>query len=419
MKVVHISTSKFGGAGRAAYRIHEALLKNGINSTFLSLDSILFKEWIDELNGKDRSQKISFLQRQKNRVEFRLRKHFGIELNSVRRIERKIESLNPKLNCEIATLPFCDFNVLDIPVVKDADVIHLHWVAGILDFSNFFKNNDKPVVWTLHDMNSFQGLFHYKEDEKKNYLIAGDFDGKVYSIKKKAIHKRKTKLVIISPSNWLLNEASNSDSFHKIPGSCIPYPLDTTLFSPKANSNFKIENQIAEENSILLFVSQSVHNHRKGFDLLFEALKSIKQFPITLLILGNSDDLIIDGIDIRKLGSIKEDEKLAYYYSNSDAFILPSREDNLPNVMLESLACGTPVIGFSIGGIKEHIIDYETGLLAKEINSDSLAKAIETFCKKKEVFNKEQIRKYAIDNFSEKLIANKYLKVYNELLKSD
>jgi glycosyltransferase involved in cell wall biosynthesis len=418
-KVVHISTYSTGGAGRAAYRIHEALSKNGVSSTFLSLDSPDFRESNNELNEIIRSRKPSFIQRQKDRIRFRFKKHFGIESNLEKKITPEFNLLSPMLDCEFSSLPFSEYNIWENPIVKNADIIHLHWIAGVIDYSSFFKNNNKPIVWTLHDMNPFQGLFHYKEDQERNWELAGNLNRKINAIKKKAILKRKAKLEMVSPSKWLLNEASNSVTFNNIKGNCIPYPLNTTLFFPKVNSHFKSENDIPEKNAILLFVAQSVNNRRKGLDLLIGALNSIKQFPITLLVLGNSDDINIDGMDIRKLGSINEDEKLAYYYSNSDAFILPSREDNLPNVMLESLSCGTPVIGFSVGGIKDHIIDYKTGLLVKELSRNSLAKTIETFCEKKEMFNREEIRKYGIDNFSETLIANKYLKVYTDIFNNE
>ncbi len=169
-------------------------------------------------------------------------------------------------------------------------------------------------------------------------------------------------------------------------------------------------------NIIFLFVAQSVNIYRKGFDLLADALKNLKHLSITLLVLGDADNLHIDGVDIRRLGIIDDNEKLAYFYSNADAFIIPSREDNLPNVMLEALACGTPVIGFPIGGIKEHVNDFKTGLLAEEVSSESLGKAIEMFCKTKDRFNREQISEYAFDNFNEKIIAAKYLKIYAALI---
>ena len=105
--------------------------------------------------------------------------------------------------------------------------------------------------------------------------------------------------------------------------------------------------------------------------------------------LGAGENCFIPGIDIRKVGPINDNRKLVDYFSLADAFIIPSREDNLPNVMLESLACGTPVIGFPVGGIKEHVINFKTGLLADNISSESLAEAIEKFCKNQERFNSD------------------------------
>jgi glycosyltransferase involved in cell wall biosynthesis len=104
-------------------------------------------------------------------------------------------------------------------------------------------------------------------------------------------------------------------------------------------------------------------------------------------------------LDIRLLGNISDDKKLMEYYSLADAFIIPSREDNLPNVMLESFACGTPVIGFPIGGVNEHVIDYQTGLLAKDISSDALAECIKQFSLNHHLFNSLFIGQWLLNDF--------------------
>lgn len=96
--------------------------------------------------------------------------------------------------------------------------------------------------------------------------------------------------------------------------------------------------------------------------------------------------------------------------------MIPSREDNLPNVMLESFACGTPVISFKVGGLAEHVNNFDTGLIAEEINAASLHKAIQKFFDNKEKFDSKKIRKYAEGHFNEKLIARKYMEVYGESL---
>lgn len=320
------------------------------------------------------------------------------------------------MDCEIATLPFSDFNVLENLLIKKADIIHLHWVAGMLDYPSFFKYVNKPVVWTLHDMNPFCGLFHYEADEIRNREIAMGLDASIKKIKKRAIGKRQSPVTIVTPSSWLLNEAMNSEIFNDVPALCIPNAVDTNVFAPKSGINFRSSNGIPEQNVILLFVAQAVTHYRKGFDLLLEALKAVQYLPITLLVLGNATPLSIDGIDIKYCGSINDDNQLARYYSNADAFIIPSREDNLPNVMLESFACGTPVIGFPVGGIKEHVHDYKTGLLAKEISNEALAATITEFCTNKGRFSASEIRNYAEKYFAEEVVAKQYIEVYQKIL---
>lgn len=425
LKVVHISTSDSGGAGRAAYRIHEALLKNGVDSSFLTIGSGgskgLKNVFVQTAIPDTFIKEPGFVQRQKNRLKFRIKKHFGIEIinkeDKREKVTERFLNIKSNLDCEIATLPFSTFNISENQLVKEADIIHLHWVANILDYQKFFVENKRPVVWTLHDMNAFQGLFHYKEDESRNNEIVKGLDKEIYRIKRKALSKRRSELIIVTPSKWLLKEATNSRAFKKVTSWYIPNPIDTKTFFRERDIDFKKKNNIPIENSIFLFVVESMNINRKGFDLLKEALKKISFTPFTLFVLGNSNHLKIEGLDVRMIGTIRDNNTLRKYYSSVDAFIIPSREDNLPNVMLESLACGTPVIGFPVGGIKEHIIDFKTGLMTENISSDSLAKTVEKFCQNKQQFKSEQIRNYAKEQFGERNVAEEYIKLYRKLIK--
>jgi glycosyltransferase involved in cell wall biosynthesis len=428
LKVVHINTNLNGGAARAAYRIHDALLKNGIQSSFLNIatgDDNKSKNLFIE-NVRPVKEDKSFIDKQFKKVQFRFKKYLGIQLKSRREKESEkreyfyseLKRIKELLNCEIATLPFSCFNILENPLLQEADIIHLHWVAGMLDYPTFFKNNKKPIVWTLHDMNPFQGLFHYKEDEIRNNGIAKTLDNKILALKNKAIKNRRCKMTLVTPSKWLLAEAKNSKIFSDSKGVCINYPIDEILFSAQGKTGSRNENNIPEKNTVFLFVAEVVTFNRKGFDLLEEALNLIKDMPITLFVLGNMKDLKINDIDIRFLGSIKDDKLLSIYYSQVDAFIIPSREDNLPNVLLESLSCGTPVIGFPVGGIKEHVREFETGLLADDISSKALADTIVKFCSNKSKFDRNIIRDYSIKHFNERLIAEQYIYLYNEILEN-
>ena len=423
IKVVHINSHLNGGAGRAVCRIHESLIKNGVDSYILHLDNDNDKLNHRVLSEYDRSfkkplPKPGFFQKQKNSIKYRFKKYFGIEFKEKReKIEDSFNLMYDSLQCEIATLPFSDCNILDNPMVKDADIIHFHWIARMIDYPTFFRYNDKPVVWTFHDMNPFQGLFHYRGDEYINSPIAAKLNKKTLAIKQKSIRKRRSELIISTPSIWLLKQAKNSKVFKNIQGYSIANPIDDEFFHFVAKPDLKNILGIPEINRVFLFVANAINEPRKGFDLLLAALNKISFTDVTLLVLGKAENIQTENLDIRLLGNISDDNKLMEYYSLADAFIIPSREDNLPNVMLESFACGTPVIGFPIGGIKEHVIDYQTGLLAKDISSDALAECIKQFSLNHHRFNRDWIKNYAKENFGEDVVAHKYIDVYNQILK--
>ncbi|RZK12548.1 MAG: glycosyltransferase [Flavobacterium sp.] len=419
LKVVHISSSYQGGAGIAAFRIHKALLKNGIDSHFLCLnannaDRSMSKPKDDVKKLKKQSLKEIII----DKIKWRLNHHFKIRLIPEKeKIEKEFQLLRPSLKCEVATLPFSSYNVLEDPAVREADIIQLHWVRGFLDYPSFFFQVTQPVVWTLHDMNPLQGLFHYREDELRNNDTASSLNRKLVSLKSKLIWKKRKQLALVTPSKWLLAAASGSVIFKNVQGYTIPYPLDMDIFQPKHLPDLKAVLNIPPHHTVFLFVAEKTDNHRKGFDLLEQALKNLIDKDITLLVIGNSPGLNIQGLQVIFFGTIEDKKELADYYSIADAFILPSREDNLPNVMLESLACGTPVISFEVGGMAEIIDNGVNGLKAKNISIQSLAGTLAEFITIKDKFDEAKIRDLALKTFSEKLISKKYYEVYQSLMK--
>ena len=172
MRIVHISNSYKGGAGIAAYRIHKALLKNGMDSHFICLDEKPVDCYMSRFSTREKkTEKICLFTMLMEKIKWRLKHHFNI-MNKRERLTKDFTKLYPRLKCEAAKLPFSDLNILEDTLVQNADIIHLHWIAQMLDYPSVFKKVRPAVVWTLHDMNPFQGIFHYKEDEKRNKLIA-------------------------------------------------------------------------------------------------------------------------------------------------------------------------------------------------------------------------------------------------------
>lgn len=415
IKVVHISTYASGGAGIAAYRIHEALIERNIESSFLCLDA----NGLQQLNSCIEYPKPTY-----NIVQRAIRKFIRLtdkyycfgKLFPGKYYRLQLKKIKSKLHCDASSLPYSIVDILKHPVVNNADIIHLHWVAGMLDYPSFFKKNKKPVVWTMHDLNPVLGLFHYEEDELRNHEVSSKLNYEIIEVKREAIKNKNCNLIIVAPSHWLLDKVESSTVFNSIKKECIYYPLNTNIFKPKVTDGLRNKLKLSENKTVLLFVSQTVVHFRKGYDLLIDAINNMDSSDIALFIIGYSQGLAINNSTIIYLGTASDNEILSDYYSLADAVIISSREDNLPNVMLESLACGTPVLSFDVGGMAEIVQDGISGLKAKAINVEALKNVMEQFKLEKEKYDSKIIREYAVNNFSNKVVAEKYLEVYKSIL---
>lgn len=404
IKVVHVSTHIDGGAGLAALRVHNAL-SGMVESTFLTLDQSDFKG-VSTL----KFERSLFLSRIINKClrYIRPKKNLYADLIS------QFKELYPKLNCSYASLPFSHWNILDYPAVKEADIIHLHWVTGMLDYPSFFKANKKIVFWTMHDMNAIKGIYHYHNDELANPGYEY-FNKKVNDIKQECIANSNAPLYYISPSLWLQKAIAESPAFKYHKGYNIFNCIDPVFFSTERATIQKED----EGKIVLLVVAGALFDKRKGIDILFDALEKIDPGTISLLMVGDIDEEAMKAYDINSVGRITDAEQLAGLYRSADAVLLPSREDNLPNVMLEALACGTPVICFNTGGMAQVIIDNVNGLKAPAMNADSLASTITAFIANKKIFNRASISKAAESTFHPDIIGRSYYEKYKEALEQN
>lgn len=401
MNILHINTYDRGGAANAAIRLHQALLKEGVNSKFLCLHKT--KSDIPELFSFERSYP-SFWKKGLKKL--------GLYRTNREKITEKIRKLSGKY--EAFTFPITDFDLLKNPLVQEADIINLHWVANFLDWPSFFKGINKPIVWTLHDMNPFQGGFHYWEDKKNNELAFSELENDLCEIKTEILSKYMD-LHIVTPSKWLLNESKKSQILGDFPHHHIHYSLDLEIFKPHQQSFARDVFGFPDDKKILLFVSQSTTNRRKGLDLLRSALEQLEdKSALVTVAIGSKpkDEASFAGVQF--LGSIHDERLMALAYSAADAFVIPSREDNLPNVMLESIACGRPVIGFTVGGIEEVITNGLNGVLSEEVNAECLAVAITKALEFP--FDLDWIRQDAVGRFDQKVQANRYIELFKKLL---
>ena len=401
MKVVHVCTSDKGGAGIAAVRLHKALLAQGVESTFLSL----YCSGTTPAHACYKTKsKFTYFQRLKNKL--------GIPVLVSEKNTIILKSFNA--NYEIFSFPDSDYEVEQHPLLKDADIINLHWVSGFLNYPTFFNAVKKPIVWTLHDMNPLLGGFHYMGDKVRNEKAMGELEKSLMKIKENSYNL--SNINVITPSEWLFNEVKKS-IFKNQNCQVIYNSLDMTVFKLQSVSVARQFFNLPENKIIMLFVAQDTGNFRKGFDLLKESLNNLHL----------SDDIVIVSVGAKSsqlnipkncifIDTISDEKQMSLLYAAADLYILPSREDNLPNVMLESLSCGTPVIAFSNGGMKEIIKNGFNGFLADDCNAENLTDAISKGLQFIKEMNRSEISKDAETLFAPEIQSKAYIKLYQQLL---
>jgi glycosyltransferase involved in cell wall biosynthesis len=322
---------------------------------------------------------------------------------------------------------------------KEADIIHLHWInGGFLSLNSIHKilNSSKPIVWTLHDMWFFTGGCHYAgqciayKTECKNCPMlsnpsGNDISNKIFNIKRNYFSNHT--LNIVTCSQWLSNEAKSAALTADANIQSIPNPINTDLFSPKEKHFLRNKYNIESDKFIVLFGAANINDKRKGINFLIDALNylAIEESVcdnIQIIIFGKNKQLDISlfPFKVYNMGLISTYEKIVDLYSMSDLFVLPSLEDNLPNTVMESLSCGTPVVGFNIGGVAEMIDDNINGAIALEISAESLAKAILRVIKNPKIKTLGiEARDKVKRSYNNSLIAEKYTTFYEEIIKKN
>jgi glycosyltransferase involved in cell wall biosynthesis len=418
MKVVHLNTSDLiGGAARAAYRLHMGLCSLGHDSSML----------VVKKNSSDPT--VAIFKPERNL--YNLLRRYVLK----KRIDQsfaKYKTSGPA-DWEPFSVDRSQYGGTLLQQLAVCDVINLHWIANFVDYNSFFSKVPKkiPIVWTLHDMNAFTGGCHYNQCCKKYYESCGackqlgskntlDLSRQVWLRKWKVFqeidHRR---LHIVTPSQWLAKEAKRSSLFKRYPVSVIPYSLDTEVFSVRERSISRSALDIPLNAKVVLFVAAGTNNKRKGFAYLAKALIALSHLPeLFLVLVGNAEPQISDNIAHLHLGRIDNDRILSLVYSAADLFVIPSIQDNLPLTVLESMACGTPIIGFNVGGIPDIVKENITGLLVPEGDTFALGKAIGKLLGNKDRLSEmsANCRRVAIEEYSIDVQAHRYEKIYKRML---
>jgi len=435
MKVLILnSNNKAGGASKACYRLHMSYIKAGIDSSLLIKDipppgiTNAYNYWNFQTQ-KHKEETNSIPKKILYKLLYETGLHKDARFDKELKYQTQILDARPP-GLEVFTFANSVNDITEHPLYAEADIIHLHFVAAhYVDYS-FFKKATKPIVWTLHDMNPFTGGCHYAGDCEKYQTdchhcpqLAGTIndDYSHIELQKKidAYGKLNVKqIAIASPSTWLMTTSKSSKALSRFDHHLVPYGIDSSVYKLKNKAAAKHSLGLPTNKKVILFVAYLVDNIRKGYSLLTEAIKSVNKDEFAVCTVGakTPGNTAFNNIEVHQLGYIEDEQLLSTVYNAADMFVIPSLADNLPNTVLESLMCGTPVIAFPVGGIPDMVQHRENGLLCKDFTASSLAESIMQFKNYEQSFNAEKISKDACKKYEEKVQIEAYLKIYNSLL---
>lgn len=417
MRVLLVNTSeKSGGAAVAARRLMEALNNNGVKARML-----VREKQTDDINVSELPHRLlcqwRFLWERWCifcRLHFSRRHLFEIDT---------AQSGN---------------DITRLREFREADIIHIHWVnQGMLSLSAIRKvlRSGKAVVWTMHDAWPSTAICHltlgcnrYKTQCRRcRYLPGGgsdrDLSNRVWLRKKRVFDSGD--IHFVACSRWLQGEAKASALLRGHEVGCIPNPIDTRMFRPMAKAEARAENHLPQDKRIILFVSQRATNPNKGISYLVEACGIMaKSRPemvkdTCVAILGGHAEEVEDLLpfEAAAIGYVNDERRMAYLYSAADVFVLPSLSENLPNTIMEAMACGVPCVGFDVGGIPEMIDHKKNGYVAQYRSAEDLAQGLLwTLTEADSAELKGNALRKVNACYSQQSVAMKYIEVYNQAL---
>ena len=412
MRVLIVNTSdRSGGAAVAANRLMMALNNHGVKVKMLVRDKISDSLTIVAL-PKSPLLHWNFLW---ERFVIYCRLHFSRK----HLFEIDLANTGSDITC--------------LPEFQEADVIHLHWInQGMLSLGTIRKilRSGKPVVWTMHDIWPATGLCHvtlgcryFTSVCHQCRLLPGggsdnDLSTSVWRKKERMLDGES--IFFVACSRWLAGEAKASGLLKGQKITSIPNPIDTHVYKAGDRMEARRRLGLKEDRQYILFASQRATNENKGMDYLIEACRQLHDLPqVTVLILGGHAEEVAPqlSLDAVPLGYVNDERRIVEIYQAADVFVLPSLSENLPNTIMEAMACGLPCVGFRVGGIPEEIDHKRNGYVAEYRNACDLANGIRwvlTSAKSDEL-SRDCVRKVT-QNYSQQSVALRYIDVYEQAM---
>lgn len=407
MNILIVNTSDIhGGAAIAAFRLMNALLREGEHVKMLVRDKQSAHTAVIAADSKLQNRLNFYLERGVIFLRNGFTKQYLFDISIANR----------------------GLSITDLPAFREADVIHLHWInQGMLSLDEIDRiiASGKKVVWTMHDMWPFTGICHHAAGCTRYERSCGecpylktpsrnDLSHQLF-LTKQAVYARGG-ITFVACSNWLRELAAKSPltAGHQVVS--IPNPIDTAVYSPMDKREARQRLNLPADKKIVLFAAVNASDPRKGMDYLAEASRIMAQQhdDILFLIAGNDGEELGKRLSLpaRSLGYVAPQD-MPGVYNAADLFVTPSLQENLPNTIMEAMACGTPCVGFHTGGIPEMISHGTNGYVAVYRDAADLAKGILRilFGNDAGLLSAEARRK-VVEEYSQEKIAQRYRQLY-------
>lgn len=404
MKILHLSAyDGQEGAARAAYRIHSALRGTALESLFLvnrkrlvSTEVLVFDSTFEKL--------------------------FSLLAPSCDGMISR--TFAPPSNQVVST------GLTGVPWKRKAqklapDVLHFHWAFhGFVRLDSLIGVSHLPSVFSLHDLWVLGSLTHYPSDflpEPFRSPESSNFFSQWLRNKKQSVFSRLPRAHFLAHSKWSAEVAIESGLLPRERIHCIPTPLEAEWYSPPCRAEARRVLGFPSEGNIALFGAiRSLSDPRKGFDILREALRNLSgQDPSLLreLLLfggGGTEREISPNLPIRDFGALNDNLSLRLLYNAANVFLMPSRIETFGQTALEALACGTPVVAFDLGGVRDLISHRQNGYLARPYDIDDFVRGI-TWVLQQDEGSIGAVCRRSAEKYAESQIGPQYEALYREI----